>query len=314
MKRIALFSSLLLFISLISNAQDVTTSVDTASAAAAAKVFPAVVDRANRAREIDASRRIKPYALELAYNKTTCIIFKSPIRSVDIGSRDIIGDKAAEVENVLRIKAAVIGFNETNFSVMTADGKFYSFLATYNEYPAVVSYDLSEGNINQYQNVVQVDGGEVVFADVQATQEQVVANCISVSTRKKNLSGVGTSEYKMDARIPNIYVKDNLMYLKIRVENQSNINYDMDYIRFFITDEKIAKQTSRQELEILPLYVYNEPLRQIKGNEFVEKVFVFQKFTIPNDKTVRTVVGEKNGGRTLNFKLKNKDIMQAGSI
>lgn len=314
MKRIALFSSLVLFSSLIARAQDVTTSVDTASVAAAAKVFPAVVDRANRAREIDASRRIKPYAIELAYNKTTCIIFKSPIRSVDIGSRDIIGDKAAEVENVLRIKASVIGFNETNFSVMTADGKFYSFLATYNEYPTVVSYDLSDGNINQYQNVVQVDGGEVVFADVQTTQEEVVSNCISVSSRKKNLSGVGTSEYKMDARIPNIYVKDNLMYLKIRVENQSNINYDMDYIRFFITDEKVAKQTSRQELEILPLYIYNEPLRQVKGNEFVEKVFVFQKFTIPNDKTVRTVIGEKNGGRTLNFKLKNKDIMQAGSI
>ena len=62
---------------------------------------------------------IKSYYIELPFNKTVSIIFNSPVRSVDLGSRFIIADKAADVENVLKVKASVMGFNETNFSVIT---------------------------------------------------------------------------------------------------------------------------------------------------------------------------------------------------
>ena len=64
---------------------------------------------------ISPSAVVKSYYVELPFNKTVSVIFPSPIRSVDLGSRDIIADKAADVENVLKVKATQIGFNETNF-------------------------------------------------------------------------------------------------------------------------------------------------------------------------------------------------------
>lgn len=81
--------------------------------------------------------------VELPFNKTVSIIFDSPVRSVDLGSRDLMADRADGVENVLKVKAAKMGFNETNFSVITADGKFHSFVANYNEQPPLLALNLA---------------------------------------------------------------------------------------------------------------------------------------------------------------------------
>lgn len=258
---------------------------------------------------------IRPYNLDLAFNKTTCIIFKAPIRSVDLGSRDIKADKASGVDNVLRVKASTIGFNETNFSVMTTDGKFYSFVANYNEYPTVIALDLSSidaGIIQEKAHAIHEQNGTVVnFAGVNTNQQEIITNCSHIMDRHRRVKHVGINKYDIQASLRGLYYKDNVLYYKIGVKNKSNIKYDLDYIRFFIVDKTIAKETSHQELEVQPLYVYNQPLVDISGQKSIEKIFVFQKFTIPDDKVVQVIMGEKNGGRTVSFTLRNEDILKA---
>ena len=71
-------------------------------------------------RQLTYDRMISPYGIEVSFSKTTHIIFPSAIRYIDLGSSDIIAGKADGALNVLRIKAAVQGFErETNFSVIT---------------------------------------------------------------------------------------------------------------------------------------------------------------------------------------------------
>lgn len=61
--------------------------------------------------------KIEPYFLEVAYDKTTHLIFPSPITYVDLGSENLIADKAQNAENVLRVKAATPDFlTSTNLS------------------------------------------------------------------------------------------------------------------------------------------------------------------------------------------------------
>ena len=62
---------------------------------------------------------ISPHKIEVTFQKTVHILFPSEVKYVDLGSFDIIADKATGAENVVRIKAAVKGFEgETNFSVI----------------------------------------------------------------------------------------------------------------------------------------------------------------------------------------------------
>lgn len=99
----------------------------------------------DKTRPFSASQTIIPFTLEVPFNKTVHILFPSAIRYVDLGSNNIIAGKADGVENVVRVKAAVKNFKEpTNFSVITADGSFYSFMATYNEEPQTLNYNIDE--------------------------------------------------------------------------------------------------------------------------------------------------------------------------
>lgn len=85
-------------------------------------------------RTLTAGQHITPYRIGVPFSKTVHILFPSEVRYVDLGSTDIIAGKADGVENVVRVKAAVRDFpGETNFSVITEDGSFYSFLVSYEE-------------------------------------------------------------------------------------------------------------------------------------------------------------------------------------
>lgn len=69
-------------------------------------------------RTIPQGRVVLPYGLEITFEKTVHLIFPAPIRYVDLGSSNIIAGQADDVENVLRVKAAVRNFEtECNLSV-----------------------------------------------------------------------------------------------------------------------------------------------------------------------------------------------------
>ena len=82
----------------------------------------------------DEPQPIHPISIEVGYTKTVHILFPSPVTYIDIGSMDILAGKADGAENVVRVKAAVRNFAaETNLTVITEDGGFYTFDARYTE-------------------------------------------------------------------------------------------------------------------------------------------------------------------------------------
>lgn len=262
---------------------------------------------------------IPSYSVELAFNKTTCILFKSPIRSVDLGSRDIMADKASEVENVLRVKATRIGFNETNFSVMTADGKFYSFIANYNESPSVLALNLAVGG-NRAERLSTQPSTEssaqppVEYVGTRTSQRELVERCALVMRQPQWGRHLGTRRNGVEVSLRGLFIKDQVLYCKIALRNTSNVRYDLDFIRFFIRDKNMVRQSSRQELEVLPLYVYPEPFLAVEGKQTVENVFAFPKFTIPNGKVLQVRVGERNGGRAVALPVSNRRLVKAAVL
>ena len=67
------------------------------------------------------------YSISVAFYKTSHLIFDSPIKYFDAGSDRIICDKVEGVDNVLKVKAAQMGLFETNVTVITHNGAYYSF-------------------------------------------------------------------------------------------------------------------------------------------------------------------------------------------
>ena len=92
----------------------------------------------------DGPQQIEPRKIEAGFTKTVHILFPSPVTYIDIGSMDIIAGKADGAENVVRVKAAVRNFAaETNLTVITEDGGFFTFDVYYAENPAVSTVNLT---------------------------------------------------------------------------------------------------------------------------------------------------------------------------
>ena len=245
-------------------------------------------------------KAIEPYHVAVSFFKTTNIIFPYSIISVDIGSRDVLAQKAKGVENILQIKAAKEGFPQTNISIITADGTLTSFILDYAEQPSVLSLSLIPEEKKNSSCILSETFNE---AEVQK-----YAKLASVS--KEKISRIKDKRFGICMKLNGLFIHDNIMYLRMSIANKTNINYNIDQLRFYIRDQKKTKRTATQEIEINPLYVKDDTA-VIVGQ--TERVFVYAvpKFTIPDKKYLVIELMEKNGGRHLKIKVRNKTILQA---
>ena len=96
-------------------------------------------------KKLTFDRMVPPHGLEVTYDKTVHVIFPSEVRYVDLGSPDLIAGKADGAENVIRVKATVRNFpNETNMSVITEDGSFYTFNVKYASEPLLLNVEMCD--------------------------------------------------------------------------------------------------------------------------------------------------------------------------
>lgn len=244
---------------------------------------------------------IKPYFLPITFYKTTNLVFPYAIKSVDRGSKDVLVQKAKGVENILQVKAGKLGFDQTNLTVITADGKLYSYILNYIDTPSVL-------NIRFINN--EETHPNAFFSNVSVNEAQVQTDAETVANEKRNITGVKDKSYGIRMKMDGLYIKDEVLFCRINLRNNSNINYGIDQLRFYIRDQKKSKRTATQELEVTPLYVKGDT-SVIVGQ--TEKVFVYAlpKFTIPDKKYLAIELIEKSGGRHLRMQVYNKIIIRA---
>lgn len=259
---------------------------------------------------------IAPHKVEVTFTKTVHILFPSEVKYVDLGSFDIIADKATGAENVVRIKAAVKGFEgETNFSVITADGCFYSFNVVYADEPAQLSIEMEDW---LDRNPMGGDVNDRMFVKLKELggETPLVVNRIMYTLYKKNkrdIKHIGCKKYGIRTLLKGVYINNDLLYLHTAMRNFSDVSFDIDYVRFKVIDKKVAKRTAMQENLIEPVRTFNR-LATIDGKATVRNVFVLPKLTLPDDKVLVVEFYEKGGARHQSFHIENTDLVAAKTI
>ncbi|SHN13991.1 conjugative transposon protein TraN [Flavobacterium xinjiangense] len=243
--------------------------------------------------------KIESDSVSIGYSKTTNIVFPYAIKSVDRGSQDILVQKAKGLENILQIKAAQRGFIQTNLTVVTADGKLYSFVLNYNEQSSQLNLSVNKTELVERQ--------EIYFSDESGNKEEIQEYSKLAFYEKSKIRGGKENRHQIKFQLNGIFIQNDIMYFRLIVENSSKIKYDIDQLRFFIRDSKRVKRTATQEIEITPTYILND-VAAVEGEAENTFVFALSKFTIPEDKYLAIQLMEKNGGRHLELDVKNKKI------
>lgn len=265
---------------------------------------------------ISKDRVIPSYYLEVTYDKTVHLIFPSSISYIDLGSSNIIAGKAEGAENVVRVKAAVKGFkSETNFSVITDEGSFYSFIVNYSENPGKLNIEMKDfihdgKMINRPNNSMEIYLTELGNESPQTIQ---LAMKKIYKTNRKKVKHIKSKQFGIEYLLRGIFSHNGMLYLHTQIENTTDIPYDIDFIVFKIVDKKVAKRTAIQETVIKPVRAYNY-MTCVSGKTSECTVFAFEKFTIPDKKQLVVELFEKNGGRHQRFIIKNSDLARAKTI
>jgi len=267
-------------------------------------------------RKIEYDRMILPYGIEVSFYKTVHIIFPSSVRYVDLGSGNIIAGKADGSENVIRVKAAVQGFQkETNFSVITDDGNFYSFNVKYADEPEKLNIEMKDF-IHNSEAANRPNNSLDIYMKELGNESPKVVNSIMKSiyqSNKQEIKHIGSKRFGIQMLLKGIYTCNDFLYFHIQTRNTSKVPFDIDFIRIKIVDKKAAKRTAIQEQVIYPVRAYRYDVR-IEGGKTVRTVFALPKFTIPDGKHLIVELYEKNGGRHQSFTVENEDITRARVI
>jgi len=237
--------------------------------------------------------------LQITYSKTSSIIFPWNIVAVDRGSADVLVQKARNIENVLQLKARRKNMPATNLTVITADGLLYHFPVRYVESPDRLTFQL---------DAVRDSASSIIFQRITSAQfDRDAANILRHAgyyfVKEKENGGVAFS-------IEGIYVRGPHLYYHLRVDNATAIDYSLDQVGFYVRDNRRVKRTAFQEIALKPLFQEgNSKIIKAYGHEDI--VICLEKFTLADNRHLDVELSEKNGGRNLSIKLKNRQPLRA---
>lgn len=261
------------------------------------------------------------YPLGISDRKTTHIIFPTKIREFDAGTDYVLAQIPETVTNVLRVKAnpkATIfcqadSGKETNMTVITEDGGFFSFLIRYQEEPEILNINMANNvtaddytsrslGINRaaaitfVQSVSATDGLPVAEADL-------LNHCERVLERKPFMRNIGASSMRLTHLLTGIYVADKVMYLQFNLRNDSQLDYEVDFVKFYVRDKEKLKRMAAQEVELKPYGRYPVEPKLLRAKTEQSVVYALPMTTLTEEKVLDIELYEKQGGRHLRFQV-----------
>ena len=267
---------------------------------------------------------IRPLRIEAGFTKTVHILFPSPVTYIDIGSMDIIAGKADGAENVVRVKAAVRNFAaETNLTVITEDGGFFTFDVYYAENPAVSTLNLTvqepqpesmkkPAAVGYPQPTTPASEGRVLLREVGREKPATIKRMLSDIYRQNrtDVKGIRTKKYGIEVEVLGIYVFNDVIYIHSCISNDTNISFEVDARHFIVADRKLTKRTAQQQSTLEILRVCNDPA-VVRGHQRQRTVFALPKLTISDDKVLLLEIIEKNGARHQTVEIPAEELLEA---
>ncbi|MEI6949625.1 conjugative transposon protein TraN [Paraflavisolibacter sp. H34] len=247
--------------------------------------------------------------LSITVAKTTNLIFPTTIISVDRGSSDILVRKAKGVENILQVKAARPSFEESNLSVITRDGRLYSFPVRYAKAPVQLNICL---NNTAAAPLVPGSRPSKENAPVSGGQPSVHSWLPAILPPRGRPSAFRKKD-RMTLLLSGIWVRGDVLLLRFGLANRSHIDYEPEELRFFVRDRRREKRTAFQQAELAPVETWKSaPV--VRGRSAGTLVVALPKFTLPSRKYLSVHLREKAGSRNLSLKVSKRAILKAKKL
>lgn len=230
---------------------------------------------------------------------TTHFIATEDVVYVDISNNDIIGD--IPVENVVRIKPLKEGAN--GVVTIATESSLVQYALVYTD---------EKDKVMTRHNIQYDELRSLLNARHQLTKSDLYDYAGKMMRTRKKYYDVSNTEHGMKIGLNNIYTVGNYFFIDLSMKNRTNIQFDIDQIRFKIEDKRKTKATNFQSIEISPVVSYTD---DDSFKKTYRNIFVFEKFTFPEDKVFCIEFAEKQlSGRTITLRISYADVLQADTF
>lgn len=278
-------------------------------------------------------------------SKNTNLFFSSAIKSGIVGNSNFTFGYSSSGNSKIGILKATPGA-ESNLLVITENGNIYSFIVRYkaeitmlnyfvkdnmaigNESGAVIFNDgtgenLREEKVASTKNLPEVNSKTVDAIKVnnyETSSEESSpkdTNSFQANANKeieKHIfyNRIYGSKDKITIKLKNICYIENELYFSLILKNDSTLDYDINYLNFYVISRNKNRNTVAQTIPYEAMYIHNNPTRISAKNE-TEVVFVYKKFTINENKLLLVELTEDNGERTIKLEIPNSFINNPNS-
>lgn len=237
-------------------------------------------------------------------NVTTVITASEKIKFVDVSTNKVVSNKP--IENVVFVKpkeathedGAVLGI----VTIVTERYRTqYALIYTSRMEEAVSDKVISPYERQQFNNPT-----------VSMSTEEMARFARRIWNSPAKYRNVCARKYKAKMRLNNIYSVDDYFFIDFSVENHTNLQFEIDQLRFKLTDKRKHKATNVQEVDLQPVFQLEKSKKFKHG---YRNVVVLKKMTFPNDKVLTIEMSEKQiSGRTLTMTIDYEDVLAADSF
>lgn len=263
---------------------------------------------------------------EINVTRDVNLHFRSPepVQFVDLSTNSLIGDLPAE--NVVRIKIQqneeekhfvndslkktvdmpIIYSDNQELGIVTIVGQ--SFMAQYKlVFKEDSSYDIIT-NIEISPQEMQ----PLEYPEFQLSNAELRKYSMQLIEKKEDEIIRKNKDLGLISQLNSVYTFGDYVFLDVSFKNSTNLVYDIEKLKFSIDDKKIYKATNVQSIEIDPVFrLYDVK----KFKKSYRNIFVFKKFTYPNNKILNIrLIENQVSGRTINLEVKYSDILQADTF
>jgi hypothetical protein len=241
-------------------------------------------------------------------HKNVALFFPQPISQGITGASHFVFSHNRERQQHFGLLQAKPG-KESNLLVIDAGGSVYSYILKYKKDLSRLNYFIpGTARIGTEKRDLPGPAKEVGQKTNKFDRDTHYRNfCSYLLGKKEQIGRLRKRNQGILLSIENIVFNQNELYFVIQIENQSSLDYDVNFLNLSVSTRKKGKKKSTQTLTKEPLFAYKAPVK-IKEGHTAKMVYVFPKFSLSNDRQVLLELNEGKGERDVVLKVSHRFI------
>tara|TARA_E500000318_G_C3565604_1_gene215496 strand:+ start:1508 stop:2305 length:798 start_codon:yes stop_codon:yes gene_type:complete len=229
-------------------------------------------------------------------HKNVALFFPEPIRQGIVGAPNFVFSYNREKEQHFGLVQAKPG-EESNLLVLTKDGRIYSYILKYQkQLDKLTHFVASSESIGNERPIAIGQKQENNELESIAKRREYFERFCNYLLKAKNERLATKRKGGIKLQLQQMAYHGNETYLVMEISNNSEIDFEVDFLKVYSVTGNKTKKASHQRLEMVPMYKHQMP-NKIRRGSAKRYVYVLPKFVLGNDGYLEMELHEGKGSR-----------------